>query len=160
MKIELLLHDLARGEGKLACELERLAQRHRTDHEVWYLGQDLAGWSRAHAREIAALGRSRGMHLRQDPARVRHRPSRLRELSATAMGRRPEPAMLLLRDLRMTYLAASEVSVDWELVAQAAQAKRDQELLDLTQRCHPDALRQMRWANTLLKELSPQTLAA
>jgi hypothetical protein len=37
------------------------------------------------------------------------------------------------------------VSVDWKLLGQAAQATKDSELLALTQRCHPQTLRQMRW---------------
>lgn len=45
-------------------------------------------------------------------------------------------------------------------VTDSAQAVKDQELLELTQRCHPQSLRQMRWANAMLKELSPQTLTS
>jgi len=33
-------------------------------------------------------------------------------------------------------------------------------LLALTKRCHPQSLRQMRWANAMLKVLSPQILGA
>lgn len=36
---------------------------------------------------------------------------------------------------------------------------KDDELLELTKRCHPQTLRQMRWANAMLKELSPQALS-
>jgi hypothetical protein len=35
---------------------------------------------------------------------------------------------------------------------------REHELLGLASRCHPETLRQMRWANAMLKELSPQVL--
>jgi hypothetical protein len=69
-----------------------------------------------------------------------------------------EPGLLLLSDLRSLHIHAAAVSLDWELLAQGAQAARDTQLLALTSRCHPDTLRQMRWANTMLKELSPQTL--
>ena len=51
------------------------------------------------------------------------------------------------------------VSLDWELLAQGAQAIKDDELLALSKQCHPQTLRQMRWANAMLKELSPQALA-
>ncbi|GAB5009948.1 hypothetical protein MAHJHV63_55300 [Mycobacterium avium subsp. hominissuis] len=53
---------------------------------------------------------------------------------------------------------AAGVSLDWELLAQGAQAAKDAELLGLASRCHPVTLRQMRWANAMLKELSPQVL--
>jgi hypothetical protein len=49
------------------------------------------------------------------------------------------------------------VSLDWELLAQAAQ---DSQLLALTKRCHPQVLRQMRWANAMLKVLSPHIRAS
>jgi hypothetical protein len=51
------------------------------------------------------------------------------------------------------------VSVDWELLAQGAQAAREPELLDLAAQCHPGTLRQLRWTNAMLKVLSPQILA-
>ena len=44
-------------------------------------------------------------------------------------------ALLLLRDLRSVYMDASGVSVDWELIGQAAQGVRDRELLDVVSRC-------------------------
>jgi hypothetical protein len=55
---------------------------------------------------------------------------------------------------------AAGTSVDWELLGQVAQAAKDEELLSLTSRCHPETLRQMRWANAMLKELSPQVLTS
>jgi hypothetical protein len=52
------------------------------------------------------------------------------------------------------------VSVDWELLSQGAQAATDERLLELAQRCHPETLRQVRWANAMLNELAPQTLTS
>ena len=63
------------------------------------------------------------------------------------MGRRPEAGMLLLRDLRELYLKACGVSADWELLAQAAQGIKHRDLLALAQKCHPQTIRQMKWAN-------------
>ncbi len=71
---------------------------------------------------------------------------------------RPEPGLVLLADLRRIHRLAAGVSLDWELLAQGAQAAKDAELLGLASRCHPETLRQMRWANAMLKELSPQVL--
>jgi hypothetical protein len=73
-------------------------------------------------------------------------------------GQPSEPSLLLLTDLRHLHLAAAGVSLDWELLAQGAQAAKDAELLALATRCHPHSLRQMRWANAMLKTLSPQAL--
>jgi len=50
--------------------------------------------------------------------------------------------------------------VDRELLAHGAQAATDERLLELAQRCHPETLRQVRWANATLNELAPQTLTS
>jgi hypothetical protein len=55
------------------------------------------------------------------------------------------------------------VSLDWEILAQPAQAARatkDRELLALAQRCLPQTLRQARWASAKLKETSAQVLVS
>jgi len=57
--------------------------------------------------------------------------------------------------LRGIYVKASGVSVDWEMLAQGL---KHTDLLDVTKRCHPDTLRQVRWANAQLKEASTQIL--
>ncbi|WP_217242162.1 hypothetical protein [Streptomyces sp. AC555_RSS877] len=46
------------------------------------------------------------------------------------------------------------------MLAQVAQATSDDRLLGLAGSCHPRTLRQMRWTNTMIKELSPQLLAS
>jgi hypothetical protein len=68
--------------------------------------------------------------------------------------------VLLLEDLREIYLMASEVSLSWELLAQLAQAGKYPELLELSGTCHPKTLRQVRWADTMLKTLSPEVLGS
>ena len=102
-------------------------------------------------------------HLRYGVAPVNRR----RHLAATAplqrrlsqlLRRRPEPSLLLLADLRHIHRMAAGVSLDWEVLAQGAQAAKDDALLTMTSHCHPQTLRQMRWPNAMLKELSPQTL--
>jgi hypothetical protein len=47
--------------------------------------------------------------------------------------------------------------VGW-VAGQVARATKDDDLLDLVGQCHPDTLRQVRWANAKLKETSTQTL--
>jgi hypothetical protein len=68
--------------------------------------------------------------------------------------------LLLLRDLRELHLAAAENSLYWEMLGQVAQARRDGELLAVVSACHPRTLRQMRWTNTMIKNLSPQLLTS
>ncbi|WP_371053395.1 MULTISPECIES: hypothetical protein [Rhodococcus] len=75
------------------------------------------------------------------------------------LGRRHAPSVLLPRDLRTVHRMAAGVSLDWEILAQAAQALSDRELLALSERCHPQTLRQLRWANAKLEEIAAQTVS-
>lgn len=68
--------------------------------------------------------------------------------------------MLLQEDVHEVYLAASHASLPWEMLAQVAQAQHRHELLQLAGGCHPQTLRQIRWANTKLKALSAQLLSS
>jgi hypothetical protein len=66
--------------------------------------------------------------------------------------------MLLLADLRHVHRTAAGVSLDWEVLAQTAQAMQDTDLLAVAEDCHPQTLRQMRWANAKVKETAAQTM--
>ncbi|THA28643.1 hypothetical protein E6R18_27030 [Streptomyces sp. A1277] len=160
MKLDMVLKEVHHGENGLAVRLMRLSSTHATDHEVHHVARDLAAWSQQHVRELADKAADHGVDLSPEPKEETGAAAWLREKGGELVGRRPETGLLLLRDLRDTYLKATAVSVDWELLAQTAQAARDQELLDLTERCHPQTLRQQRWANAMIKVISPQVLAS
>lgn len=154
------LRALHHGERALAQDLLRAAERHRTDHEIHHIATDLAHWSQEHTRRLAEAARDHGLDL----AAPRDEPpgplAALREKAAEAVGRRPEPALLLLHDLRALHLAAAGNSVYWDMLGQAAQASKDDGLLGLAADCHPQTLRQMRWTLTMIKELAPQALTS
>lgn len=160
MRIGLLLHELHRDENDLAHELLRISERHRVDHEIYHVARDLARWSQQHVRTLASLGERFGVRLDPEPVDELKAAQRLRDRASELVGRRPQAALLLLRDLREVYIKASGVSVDWEMLGQAAQGLKDVELLETVQRCHPDVLRQVRWANGKLKESSTQILVS
>ncbi|CAL9606883.1 hypothetical protein [Streptomyces sp. enrichment culture] len=159
--ITLTLRALHHGERHLARHLTAVGERHSTDHEVRHVATDLARWSREHAERLADTAREREVRLvgldGTEPPGVL---TALREKAAEAMGHRPEPGLLLLWDLRQLHLAAAGNSLYWEMLAQAAQATRDDTLLALASDCHPQTLRQMRWTNSMIKILSPQVLTA
>jgi hypothetical protein len=134
-----------------------VAARHRSDQDIHHLAHDLAGWSEQHLAELADHGRRYGLQLASHPRTGATTGFLQGRLSAMLRGR-PEPGLVLLADLRRIHRLAAGTSVDWELLGQVAQAARDEELLSLSSRCHPETLRQMRWANAMLKELSPQIL--
>jgi hypothetical protein len=157
VKIDFALRELHRAESTLARDLLALAERHRAEHEVHHVARDLAEWSRRHVEELVAAGGDHGLRLDPDP------PVRPGPLVATLRepgGRRTDPGLVLLADLRRLHRVTAGVSLDWELLAQGAQAVKDGELLELAGRCHPQTLRQLKWTNAMLKTLSPQILAS
>jgi hypothetical protein len=159
MKLGPALRELHRSELKLARALDAIGARHHSDHGVHHVALDLTQWSREHVALIGEIGGRYGVRLRTHP-RTAAATRQAQQWISDRVGRRPEPSLLLLADLRRLHRLAAGVSLDWELLAQGAQAAKDEQLLDLTKRCHPQALRQMRWANAMLKELSPQALAS
>jgi hypothetical protein len=160
VKLDLALRELRRSETSLAEDLMKVADRHKVDHEIYHVARDLARWSQQHVHELTEIGRRYGLKPKNDPEENSGLLSTVRSKASELIGRRPEPGLLLLADLRHLHRVAAGVSLDWELLAQGAQAAKDSELLALTKRCHPQSLRQMRWANAMLKVLSPQVLAS
>ena len=151
--------ELHRSESHLAHDLRAMAARHHSDHDINHLAKDLAGWSDEHVAALAKHGRRYRLRLSATPRRL-YLPRWIPERLSNALRRRPQPALLLLVDLRRVHREAAGVSLDWELLAQGAQAAKDADLLALTEQCHPQSLRQMRWANAMLKELAPQAMFA
>jgi hypothetical protein len=147
------------GENALAKHLLEIAARHRTDHEVHHVARDLAAWSRTNVRQIAEVAEAHGLEL-DDVADEPSWLSAMSEALSSLVGRRPEPGLMLLEDLRDLYLMASENSLAWEMLAQHAQAKQERDVLALAERGHPLTLRQIRWTNTMIKTLSPQVLTS
>lgn len=132
--------------------------RRRTDHDIFYLGRDLARWSQEHVRELAKHGKNYDVELSAEPVEEAGLLATFRQLGAELVGGRHDPALLLLKDLREIHRKAAGVSLDWEVLAQTAQALKDGELLALTKECHPQTLRQLRWANASLKANAAQIM--
>ncbi|MGW6923253.1 hypothetical protein ACWGA9_18595 [Streptomyces sp. NPDC054950] len=148
----LVLGALHQGESRLADQLAHVARRHRAEHEVRHVALDLADWSREHVRLLAEAAQARDL----DPALAPGPASGAPKAAAHSC----EPGLLLLRDLRELHLSATENSLDWEMLAQLAQATRDEGLLAVVSECHPRTLRQLRWTNTMIKNLAPQILTS
>ena len=160
--IALFLREVQGGEADLERELREVAERHHADHEVRYVAADLARWSLENRRALVALADRYGDDLRddQDPQRPAPQVPDSRETTAERRGRRPEPALLLLFDLRQLYLLASGNGSYWTALGQAAQAARDPELLAVVTACHDRTMRQAAWCDATIKALSPQLLTA
>ena len=160
MKLGLAIEELHRSENHLAGALLAMSDRHKADHEVFHVARDIARWSQEHVRALAAIGGDFGVDLDPEPKGDPNVLERVRQTASDLLGRSSAPGLLLLADLRHVYREASGTSLDWELLAQGAQGARKKELLELAERCHPDTLRQVRWANGKLKESATQVLVS
>lgn len=158
-----LIKQLHEGETDMAGKLRRAAHQHATDFDVQHGATQLSLWSQEHVARLAEAGKRFDLELAtevRDGSDDEGIIGQVLEKTAKAVGRRPEPALLLLRDLRALHLCAAGNNLDWEMLAQAAKALVDSELLELTEACKPQTVRQMQWTNTLIKELSPQALSS
>lgn len=159
-RVSMAIKELHRAENDLAGELLAVSDRHKADHDLFYLGRDLARWSQRHVRDIAEVARGHDLRLESTPQGDSVILAAMRQKGAELLGRHHDPAMLVIRDLRRVHRMAAGVSLDWEVLAQTAQALKDRELLALTKTCRPDTLRQLRWANAALKENAAQIMVA
>lgn len=151
MKLDVAIERVVSSERELAEELERVGERHRVEHDVFHITETLAKMARA---RIENLGKPSGSGGHDGLL------STVREKTSELIGSRPEPSMLLLRDLRHIYLLASQASIDWTILGQGAQAAKDGDLLAVVNECHTDQLRTLKWATTRIKEAAPQTLTS
>jgi hypothetical protein len=144
VRVARLVTEMALAEADLAAALGRLADDHRADADVSFVADDLAQWSQDHA---AALAEHADLRLPDDAVDdVRPAPAR------------DDPGAALLRDLRDVYLRASGLASDWDVLGQAAKARRDDELLALVERCAPQNRRQVTWLRAKRKESAAQIL--
>jgi hypothetical protein len=161
MKIGLALREVVEAESELVGALLEVGERHRTDHDVFHVTRTLAKLEGQNRHRLAPFGERYDSPIELDGGTpdIARPLKAVREKGAELLGRRPEPALLLLHDLREIYLLASEASIDWVMLAQASQAARDVELLDAVSESHSGTLRTLKWATYRIKAAAPQVLA-
>jgi hypothetical protein len=157
-KVGAAIEELHRAEDDLAGALLDVSDQQKANHEVHHVARDIAAWSQEHVRRLAEAGRSYGLDLDPEPDDEPSLVARVKQKGAELTGRRHESGLLLIAGLRHVHRMAAGVSLDWEVLAQTAQAMQDEELLALAQDCHPQTLRQLRWANAMVKETSAQVM--
>ncbi len=157
-KVGAAVEELHRSENDLAGALLNLSDQQKVDHEIFYVARDIAAWSQEHVRRLAEVGRDYRLDLDPNPEDEATLLARVKQKGAELAGRFHEPTLMLLADLRHIHRMAAGVSLDWEVLAQTAQAMKDTELLSIAQECHPQTLRQMRWANAKVKETAAQVM--
>jgi hypothetical protein len=162
MKIGSLLSRLHELETELAEDYRALGERHAADHDVYHQCHVFAEQCDAHAAQLAAPAERYGesVDAESEPGVWSTVLERVRHKSSELLGRAPQAGLLLLRDLRVLFLSAEEVSITWVMAGQAAQAARDAELLELVRACHTETEIQVKWLTTRIKVASPQALVA
>ena len=160
MKIGQAIEDVEKAEVKLAKELRATGERHAVEHDLYHLGHTLADRCSERLERLARFAERYGARRRDARTRSPGPIEALRHKSAEILGRFELSGLLLLRDLKQLYLTAQETEIEWVVLAQAAQAIRDQELLRVAAECHEEAQECGKWLRTRLKESAPQVLAA
>jgi hypothetical protein len=159
MKIGSLLARLHELETDLADELRALGERHAADHDVFHQCHTFALQCERHSAALQPVAARYGEEVDDEgPGFWSGILESARRAASTSVGRVPESGLLLLRDLRKLFLQAEECSITWVMAGQAAQAARDQELLDVVRVCHQETEIQVKWFVTRIKVGSPQAL--
>lgn len=161
-KVGLLLRQAHLAETRLAARFRRVSARQAAEHDVHYLCRTLAGQCDEQAAAIRRMARDFGCVIRPPASLgpVGDALDAVRRRGSDLLGRRPESGLLLLADLRGTYLAAERANVAWLALGQVAQVTRDQEFLDHVSELHKQTLTQVKWLKTRLREAVPQVVCA
>lgn len=160
MKLDQAIELVQDAEAKLADELSTLGERHAAESDVYHVAHGLAARAQTqldallpHARRYAAAERN---DVESTPPAL----ERVRRFTSEVLSGRPEPGMLLLRDLREAYLSAHHAEIAWVMLRQAAKAARDPELVATADGALEEAERRWKWLRTKIKDATPQILVA
>jgi hypothetical protein len=137
-----------RAETALQDAYRAVAQDHADEPDVYFTCQRLAGQCAEHTRLLQPSADRYGEDAPEEPERLH--PNLFTGTRTGALG--------LLRDLHDLYLMATQSQLCWTVIAQAAQGARDNELLDVVQRCQPQTTLQVKWLLTRIKQAAPQAL--
>jgi hypothetical protein len=163
VKLGVAIAGVRDAELALAERLGVLGERHKADHDVHHLSETLQRLARANLERLAPHAERHGVAVEPGDAPAGHGEgllARAREKTSELAGRRPEPGLLLLRDLRELHLLYAAASIDWVVLEQGAKAARDAELVAAATECHAQTLRGMKWTVTRLKTAAPQVLTS
>jgi hypothetical protein len=163
VKLGLALRDVTDAEEQLGHRLNVLGERHKADHDVYHLTAILQRIVAENLAGLAPHAARYDVEVDADAVQPEHGAGLLdkaREKTSELVGRRPEPGLLLVRDLRELHLSYAETSINYVILGQGAQAARDRDLLDACERCHAQTLRGMKWTVTRIKTAAPQVLTS
>ena len=139
---------LQRSEEALGHSYRVVADGHAADADVHYPTARFAAQCLAHGAALASV-------LDRFQPATEPEPDRLHVQALRA--HRPGP-LGLLRDLQDLYQLANLVDVTWTLVGQAAHGARDEELVQVVERCAAQTTAQLAWLRMRMMAAAPQTL--
>jgi hypothetical protein len=159
-ELGLLLLRIHAAELDLADDYTTVGNRHEADHDVYHLCHSLARQCGEHATRLEPVIERYGERATDDgPDPWLVVLGSMRQRAEELFVHPPAPTTALLDDLRRLFLAAENVGILWVMAGQAAQAKRDRELLQLVTECHTETDVQVKALVTHVKVSSPQVLA-
>jgi hypothetical protein len=148
MKLGLYLKMVEDSERDLTEALLTVAAHHGDEPDMEEICRLLASWSQDKAESarhfITRYGKQNDRGAERLYSQLFHGPRR--------------GGLALLRDLHDLWLMATEAQICWTLLAQAAQALRDKELIGICEQNKHQTTRQIAWLETRSKQAAPQTL--
>ena len=150
MNIGLYLKMVKDSETDLNDAFVKVANHHQQEPDMEEICRLLASWSQQKAtstdRFIIKYGE-------------KHERGADKLYSELFQGPR-RGGLALLRDLHDLWLLATEAQICWTLLGQAAQALRDQDLVETCVFNKEQTARQIAWLETRSKQAAPQSLIA
>jgi len=161
MKLDKAMDLATEAESDLAEKLAKLSGRHATEHDIYYLGHQLAERSREHLVKLRPFAEQLGAEAPDSSSGAAGGgpADTLRRMTATVLGRSEATGMALLLDLRDAYLVAQRAEISWVILLQAAKAARNVDLERVVTSCHEEAEGTAKWLRTHIKVSAPQVLA-
>jgi hypothetical protein len=138
------------GERTVAESFRQVADGHAEETDVTILCQRFAVQCESHRAQLGPVVARYGEKREREPER----------LHAEGLGSTRTGGVGLLRDLHDLYMLVSYLDIAWTVVAQAAKAVRDDELMGLVEWCQKETSAQLTWLTTRMKEAAPQALVA
>lgn len=150
MRLPIYLSLIGHAETTLADGYLEVAAAHGDEPDIHFLCLTFARQCADHAGRLLPVIRRLGAGPVDDEPE---------DLHARGLGEPRSGPLGMLRDLQDVYVLAGFVDITWTLIAQAAHATRDTELLDVVDACDGETAAQLQWLQTRMKQAAPQVLA-
>jgi hypothetical protein len=139
------------SERALAKAFREVGTKHRDEPDVMVMCNHLASQCEGHVTALQPFVERYKQSTSEDE------PDRLH---SDLFGGARSGSLALLRDFHDLYLMATEAEICWTVIAQAAQALRDRELLAVVHTSEAQTSIHVDWLKTRIKQTAPQTLVA